>query len=401
MSLQETCQLCNDVQDVSANVLQHENAKRKGDTEKSSRRRKLDMFGTRTSASAASWQRWREIEEKFKSGAVAVIDGGTGSEIEKVAGREALSAIGWTCCTNLSHPSAVRTVHRSYLDAGADIIIANTYCTNRHVLEANGKAESTVENNLTAVRLCQEARESYLKDAKAAGNTDLRVPLIAGSISLHAPGNEKEKMEGKVPWPNPVVEMANYLEQATLLLHGGVDMLFLEMVWNLEHGRRLLDAIRSIPEASAVPVFVGLAQFNEALYIEAEDFRSRGAFVMENRVDKPVTENAMLLRDFVAEIAAVPHVVGINIMHTKCHLISPAMKALREGGWTGALGAYPDGGEWLRDGWNSDGLETDLLARHADEWVDEYDARLVGGCCGFGPKHIQTLSKWADGRIRL
>eukprot|EP00927_Polykrikos_kofoidii_P073231 TRINITY_DN69293_c0_g1_i1.p1 TRINITY_DN69293_c0_g1~~TRINITY_DN69293_c0_g1_i1.p1 ORF type:complete len:401 (+),score=53.02 TRINITY_DN69293_c0_g1_i1:65-1267(+) len=361
----------------------------------------LSGCGIRTSASAKAWKRWRSIAEKIRSGIVVVLDGGTGSEIEYVAGREALSPSGWTCFTNLTHPDSVREVHRSFLDAGADVLIVNTYCTNRHVLTATGKGDLTVEANLAGVRLAQEARDGYLLAAELAGNTAIRRPLIAGSISIHAPGDEKAKLIGKVPWPDPAQEIANYLEQATLLTHAGVDMIFLECVWNLEHGRRLLEAMKSIPESSALPIFFGLAQFNEAMYIEAEDFRIGNCLVMEERVPKPITEKAILVKDFVQEIASNPNVVGINVMHTHCDLITPVMKAVREGGWTRALGAYPLRGQWLRDSWKAEDIEDDFLLKYADEWHDNFGARLIGGCCGFRPDHIREFSRWADGKKRL
>eukprot|EP00927_Polykrikos_kofoidii_P017296 TRINITY_DN17854_c0_g1_i1.p1 TRINITY_DN17854_c0_g1~~TRINITY_DN17854_c0_g1_i1.p1 ORF type:complete len:412 (+),score=55.27 TRINITY_DN17854_c0_g1_i1:51-1238(+) len=366
----------------------------------SASRRRVDE-NTRTSASDSAWRNWRNIEKKIKSGAVVIIDGGTGSEIEQVAGREALCAAGWSCTANLTHPEAVKTVHRQFLDAGADIIITNTYATSRHIMAFNNKEDMTVQNNLTGVQVAKEARDSYMSDAAAVGKHITCQPLIAGSISMHSPGNEKEKSEGKSFWPDPKQVVANYLEQAMLLINAGVDVLFLELVWTLEDGRRLLEAIKSIPKEVAIPVFVGITLYNKAICIEANDIRFGRKLVFDEQVEKPISEGAIEVKEFTKEIASDPNVVGINIMHTKCNLISAVSKALRDGGWTGVIGAYPDVGVWLRDGWDSDNVPYPILSEHADEWFHQCGIRLIGGCCGCRPGHIAALSRWADTQVRI
>merc|ERR1711971_373966 len=126
--------------------------------------------------SSASWQRWAAVEKRIRSGEVIVIDGGMGTEVEKIAGKEALNASGWTSSMNFTHPQAVKAAHRRFLDAGAEIIITNTYGTNRHILAAAGLAERTAESNLTAVRLALDAIQEW---RTAGGSRDI---LIAGSI---------------------------------------------------------------------------------------------------------------------------------------------------------------------------------------------------------------------------
>lgn len=62
-----------------------------------------------------------------------ILDGATGSELTEMAGVDWTSQwSGWPAQLHL--PEAVKTVHRSYIEAGADVITANTYCANRHVM---------------------------------------------------------------------------------------------------------------------------------------------------------------------------------------------------------------------------------------------------------------------------
>jgi S-methylmethionine-dependent homocysteine/selenocysteine methylase len=84
-----------------------------------------------------------------------------------------------------------------------------------------------------------------------------------------------------------------------------------------------------------------------------------------------------------------------------------ALKQIRGAGWTGALGAYPDHGDWLRTGWDprvwtSEGaMGGEVLAGHAEQWAQEAGCRMVGGCCGVGPETIGLLrASWAVGKQR-
>ena len=104
-----------------------------------------------------AWRRWGDLEARLASGAMVVMDGGMGTEVEQIAGSEALNASGWTSSMNLTHPAAVKAAHRRFLDAGASVLITNTYGTNRHILAAAGLADTLRENNAAAVRVAQEA----------------------------------------------------------------------------------------------------------------------------------------------------------------------------------------------------------------------------------------------------
>lgn len=336
----------------------------------------------------SAWSRWQAVEQKIAEGHVVIIDGGMGTEVEKIAGSEALNPCGWTSSMNLTHPHAVKEAHRRYLDAGADIIIANTYATNRHILAAAGLDHTTEENNTIAVRMAKEAVAEWRAEG---GFGD---PLIAGSISIHGPGDEKQKLHGCC-WPAPEVEVANYAEQARILIDSGVDLIFIEMLWNMEHGRRIVEGIKDVVD---VPIFIGFTIFNDALHIESHDTRDGPLKIgkIEERTAKAHSHDSLHVTEAMAELLQTDSIVGINIMHTKSDLILPFVQAFRAFGWKGALGAYPDTGLWLRDSWVSAGLSPDELVKYATEWRKE-GAQLFGGCCGVGPDHIQALSRWSQG----
>src|SRR5215210_8849091 len=112
-----------------------------------------------------------ELERRMGEGEVVVLDGATGTELEKRG--VPMDDAAWCAVALVTHPETVREVHEDYIRAGADVIITNTFPTARHVLEPAGMGERFRELNALAVELAKEARENAADGAV----------FIAGSIS--------------------------------------------------------------------------------------------------------------------------------------------------------------------------------------------------------------------------
>jgi len=100
------------------------------------------------------------LDEKLAAGETIVFDGAIGSEIERLGG--AMDTVAWCGLANRTHPDTVRRVHLSYLEAGVDVITANTFAGCRHVLEGAGFGDETEAINRRAVELAREARDLAL-----------------------------------------------------------------------------------------------------------------------------------------------------------------------------------------------------------------------------------------------
>merc|ERR1711969_295377 len=109
------------------------------------------------------------------------MDGGTGTEVErrvKEAGDPtAVDDSGWSCAQALLHPDVCEAVHADYFGLGAEVVITNTYASNRLILEAAGYGDETGQTNTVA---CERAIA-----ARASSGTD--DSLVVGSISCHQP----------------------------------------------------------------------------------------------------------------------------------------------------------------------------------------------------------------------
>ena len=178
------------------------------------------------------------LEQRLAGGDVVILDGATGTELERRG--VPMDGQAWSATANLTHPDVVRSVHEDYIRAGADVIITNTFATARSLLDAAGLGERVVEVNRRAVELAREARD------RAAGRRDV---WVAGSMSTMAPGAEPARRPS-------VADMSAMLgEQADILARAGADLLVLEMMRDVDYGAGAVDAAR----ATGLPVWVGFS----------------------------------------------------------------------------------------------------------------------------------------------
>jgi homocysteine S-methyltransferase len=295
---------------------------------------------------------------RLDSGAIVIIDGGTGTECER-RGVPKLSHA-WNGGAALSHPDVVRQVHLDYLAAGAGVIIANTFATHRHALEAAGVAEDFEAYNRRGVELAVEARAE-------AGTDDA---VVAAGIS---------NWTWKGDHPSLEVLARNSADQAAALAEGGAELLVLEMMVDISRMRAALDGASSV----GLPIWVGLTIGSE----EGVPFADDGTVRLRD---------GELLADAIDALDG-SDVGAIAIMHTVVDLIDGCLDVALDQ-WPGPVAVYAHSGDYVDDDWIYDGVisPTDYQAR-ARTWIDR-GIHIVGGCCGTGPEHIMALAELTHGR---
>src|SRR4051812_18536533 len=102
---------------------------------------------------------------------VVVLDGGMGTELEARGARMDHEA--WSGLANVEHPELVREIHEDYIRAGADVVIANTFPTNRAALAAAGCGDRFEEVNRAGVEAALSARERAGRPVAVAGSMSL------------------------------------------------------------------------------------------------------------------------------------------------------------------------------------------------------------------------------------
>lgn len=298
-----------------------------------------------------------ELERRISEGDVILLDGATGTELERRG--VPMDGVAWCAAALVTHPEVVREVHEDYVRAGAGVIIANTFPAARHVLEPAGLGERMRELNELAVRLAAEARESA-----AEGPV-----YVAGSISTFSPGHDNDREPGERE------ARANYAEQAEVLAGTGADLLALEMMRDVEQATYAVEAA----VATGLPVWVGFSCKRDA----------DGTVVLWDGKDT-----------LAAALEAVPlgDVSLVSVMHT---LVEDTPAALDEvvGRWDGTVGAYPHSGRFVMPNWQFTGMiSPEDFAVEAEGWLEK-GARAIGGCCGIGPEHIRLLKERLPSRV--
>ncbi len=256
---------------------------------------------------------------------------------------------------NVSHAHLVRSIHRAYIAAGADVIETNTFGASRPRLARFGLEARTAELNRAGVRLAREALSQ-------AGNAAL---LVAGSVSPATPAGLGHRLA--------VRDLRDaFREQIEALFDGGIDLLLFETFGSLTE---LVEAIGVAHTLGPLPV---VAQMTFV-----EDGRTLGG-------DSP-EEVAITLSDL--GVAAL----GANCTLGPQGLLDVLSELAR---YTELpLTAQPNAGPpTLVDGhFQYTAADPGYFGRHARRFV-ELGATLVGGCCGTTPAHIEAVAAAVAGK---
>jgi 5-methyltetrahydrofolate--homocysteine methyltransferase len=170
------------------------------------------------------------LGKKWEKGYILLADGAWGTEFFKRGLMQGCPPDEW----NLSHPEIVKEITREYLEAGAMVILTNTFGANRCRLEAHGISSRVHELNVQGARI---AREIVGDRAVVAGDIGPSARFIAlGEVTA-------DELYGV------------YAEQASGLKEGGADWLVVESMTDVEE---MAVAVRAAREATGLPVVASI-----------------------------------------------------------------------------------------------------------------------------------------------
>ncbi|MEM9061146.1 MAG: homocysteine S-methyltransferase family protein [Pseudomonadota bacterium] len=302
--------------------------------------------------------RYETMLRRLQSGSQVMIDGGTGTEVERRGVPQLDNA--WNGGGALSHPDIVRGIHEDYIRHGAEIVISNTFATSRNLLEDAGVPELFDDYNRRGVELAREARD-------AMGRPGV---LVAGGISHWS-------FSGRAPTLDALRDGA--AEQARIMEQAGADLIMLEMMVEIPQMLAVLDGAR----ASSLPVWVGLSCVPDT---DGRMCLRSGEFVQTGLV---VAGTGTLLVDAIAALDGY-EVPLLSIMHTDVLHVDACLNVV-EAHWRGLVGVYAHSGRMVDGAWTFEGtITTDEYAAASERWLKR-NVHLVGGCCGIRPDHIAAL----------
>jgi len=293
---------------------------------------------------------------------LVLLDGATGTELTRRGVPTRLPA--WSATAIESDPDVVRAIHLDHARAGADVLTANTFRTQRRTLVRIGHARRAREWTFAAVRLAREAAETAREEAPD------RPPIrVAGSVAPLEDCYEPSLA------PDEATALAEQREHAGTLAEAGVELLLVETMGTLREARA---ATRAATET-------GLETWTSAI-----TDHSGTRLLSGERLEAWVEAMAPL-----APAALLVNCVGPAVTEAAIRVLAPLAAALGV-----PCGAYANlGSAEPIDGWRFD------IAMAPDEYatamarVLDAGASIVGGCCGTTPEHIGALRRLLDLRI--
>ncbi|MBO0833680.1 MAG: homocysteine S-methyltransferase family protein, partial [Actinobacteria bacterium] len=254
---------------------------------------------------------------------------------------------------NLSNAGLVTTIHESYLSAGADVILTNTFGASRLRLAEYGFADLVAEINQAGAQLALRARDGVDRPVFVAGSV---APAVTPSLRRRV--ERAERVEA-------------LREQISVLAGAGIDAIMLETFGYLEE---LAEAVEVAAETSRLPI-IAQATF-------ASDGRTLGG-------ESP------------REVAEVLNSLPVAMLGTNCTLGPQGVLSVVEALMPHThlpVSAQPNAGLPRRVAGRRFEYSADdaYFARYARRLV-EAGANLIGGCCGTTPSQIQAASAAVGG----
>ncbi|PTI40623.1 bifunctional homocysteine S-methyltransferase/methylenetetrahydrofolate reductase [Staphylococcus casei] len=243
---------------------------------------------------------------------------------------------------NLTHPDKVQRIHQSYIEAGADIIQTNTYGANFEKLKVFGLEHKVKDIHQAAVQI-----------AKQAANNDT---FILGTVGGFRGIKQEALGLSAIQYHTEI--------QVDTLVEAGVDGLLFETYYDLEE---LTNIIKATRRKYDIPIIAQLTALNTNYLRDGSEINTALKQVAASGAD----------------------IIGLNCHHGPHHMQqSFSHIELPEGAY---LSCYPNAS--LLDIENSEFRYSDNAAyfgKVAQQLINE-GVRLIGGCCGTTPEHIQFI----------
>lgn len=257
---------------------------------------------------------------------------------------------------NIESADIVGDVYRSFLLAGSDAVLTNTFGANKYALGRHGFADKVREINTAAAEIAR----------RAAGNERYVLGDVGPTGGFLEPLGELKADELK----------GAYAEQAAGLLAGGVDGFIIETMTALDEITIAIEAVKSV--CGELPVFASMA-FDKA----GDDFRTMMGVDVESAVAKIVSLG----------VDAVGFNCGKMLLDEYVELADKIVLSARAISGEVVILAEPNAGKpELIDGKAVYKVLPDDFAA-ALEKIHSAGVNIIGGCCGTGPAHIEAVAK--------
>ncbi len=259
---------------------------------------------------------------------------------------------------NLTSPEVIEKIHKSYFEAGSDLVTTNTFGASSIVLAEYGIADLVYPICYEGARIARRAAESEFSNPKQR--------FVVGGLG---PGTKLLSLS-QTDWST--IE-STYKEGFLGLLRGGCDALLLETLQDLLMIKAaVIAAIDAMAEfGSKVPLFVSVTMEQTGTMLLGSDLAA-----------------ALTMLEMFPEVSAI----GINCATGPTEM-APHVRFLSQNS-TRPILVQPNAGlPVMEKGAAVYKLTPVELAEAHTKFVSDYGACLIGGCCGTTPAHIEMVTK--------
>ena len=266
-------------------------------------------------------------------------------------------------CLNLTRPEIIKSIHKEYIAAGADIIETNTFSANVISQSEYGCEDFAAQMAYEGARLARQAADETAEMAAAIGLS--RKVWVAGSMG---PTSKSLSLSPDASDPafRPYTfdQMRDaYGQQAEALLKGGADILLIETCFDALNVKA---ALAAIPEG--VPVMISVS--------------------VGDRSGRTLT--GQTLEAFYTSVRHYPIMsFGLNCSLGATELM-PLVEDMDKWCKT-AISCYPNAG--LPNEMGGYDQTPDEMGIQVKAMADKGLVNIVGGCCGTSPDHIRAIAK--------
>lgn len=264
---------------------------------------------------------------------------------------------------NLTNPETIGEIHNEYIEAGADIITANSFSANSISQSEYNLSEKAGQMAEAAARIARKAADEAPRKIWVAGS----VGPTSKSLSL------AQNINDPVFRPYSFDEMAEAFErQIRGLINGGVDLLLFETCFDALNTKAALYALGHIPEAKDIPVMISAS--------------------MSDKSGRTLTGQTM--EAFYRSIQHCnPLSFGLNCSLGAEEMI-PLIAEVASFA-TCAVSCYPNAG--LPNEMGEYDETPSQMAESVRKMALAGSVNIVGGCCGTTPEHIKAVAEAVKG----
>ena len=283
--------------------------------------------------------------EKLAKNEVLISDGATGTSLQRMGLPVGMAGEVWV----LKNPEAIRELAQAFMKAGADILLTSTFGGTRFRLKDSNIVDEFIAVNQKAIQI--------VKDVVRGSDV-----LVGGSIG---PTGQMLAPLGTV---TAAEAQADFTEQARLMCEGGVDLIVIETLFDINEAVAAVQGVRSVDQN--IPLVCSFS------------------FDRGTRTMMGVSPE---------DVAAKIGVLNVDLLGINCgRSLVENLEVLRR------LRQVTDKPIWFKPNAGMPEIDDDghpfysVSPQEMGDWVPKWlkaGAQIVGGCCGTSPEHLAEIAK--------